>query len=445
MRGSLDAYDRTPLRRRFSKVDFLYLLVVIISFPGYPLLAGSAALLGANNTALSIGMRSVNVVLSIFIILYSLNSARPAFSKKALTLLVVFWIFYLLRITYDTVFFGYRLGQEPTYYWIWSVGGCLVPMLALALRPQSIEDTARVFSSFYLFTFIAVLVALFATSGTVITDVGVAQETGRMRVGNTLNPISLGHLGATMVVLSVWAFTFHRQWCTLIMRLALLIGAGAGFYLLVAANSRGPVVATFICLAIVLLSVNFRYKFGISLFAAVFAISIIPMARYIEDTYGITSMSRLFGMTVEDQVTSSSRLDLISSALDSFWTSPFIGYAIEDPSTRSYPHNVIVEAYLALGVVVGSLFVVILLMMGLRAFKILKRYPQYGWPSLLFLQYAIGAQSSGSLYSSTYMWCSIGLLVSFAMTPTRAAPLSSTRRDKSELSFLGQNRESRLE
>jgi len=393
-------------------------MVVLISFPGYPLLAAAAAIIGVSSTMPSLGMRTVNVVLSIILIYKFFNTRRPAFTKNIILLLTLFWSAYLMRIAYDTSVFSSSLGQEPSFYWIWSIGGCLIPMLALALRPQRTEQ-ADFFGVLYLTTALAAGLAFFAASGAVVDQTGIAQQTGRMRIGNTLNPISLGHLGAMLVILSVWAFIFHRPWRSPKMHVALLAGGSIGFYLLFAANSRGPVVATFICMAAVLLSVEFRYKFIISIFFGVIAISAIPMARYLEENYNITALSRLFGATIAEQAESSSRLDLFASALDGFWASPWVGYAMEDPITASYPHNVIVESYMALGVVFGTLFVLLFVILGAHALKILRHYPQYGWPGLLFLQYGIGAQFSGSLYGATYMWCAMGLLVSVSLRHPR--------------------------
>lgn len=423
----------TADQKIFSKYDNLYLLVIIISFPGYPLIAAASTLMGLNNTALSIGMRSVNVFLCIILILHYLNSSRSVVTRRILFLLTLFWSAYLVRIAYDTVLIDPKLGQDASFYWIWSVGGCLIPMLGLALRPMHICQSERMFAGLYLTTLFAAVIAVFATSAMVISDMGIAQETGRMRIGQTLNPISLGYLGATLLILSVWAFCFHRPWWRAKLRILLLSGCTVGFYLLIAANSRGPIVATFVCLVIVLLSVEFRYKIGILIFSVGFSIIVVPVAKYLEANHGITAFSRLFGKTVEDHVTSSSRLDLFASALEAFWISPLVGSALEDPITGSYPHNVIVEAFMALGIVFGTVFVVISVVMCVRAFRIIKRCPQFGWPSLLFFQFFIGAQFSGSLYASTYMWCAIGLLTSCSLRSEKEVSTSVSLRNRSAL------------
>jgi len=411
-----------------NKLDAAYLAVLLISIPGYPLLAAvvsASGMDGAFSSFASMIMRAANVGLALILIVASLNRRRDNSSDDLIRILLIFWIAYLVRIFFDTIYDPGNLSQEPSYYWIWAVGGSFVPMLALALKPHRIDEADRYFRRFYVVTLVAGVIALFAASGAMVDDLGRVAETGRGRVGdNRLNPIALGHLGAMLAIQSIWAIVFFRPWRRLIIRAMLLSGLGVGFYLLLIANSRGPILAALACMVIVALSVQFRYKAAILLFLGLTAAPIVPLARYLEEAHNISTFSRLFGMSISEHFAQSSRLDLFGAALDGLRDHPWMGSSLETPNIGGYPHNVIIESFMALGIFFGVLLVIIFLLLSMRVFSRFSKYPQCSWPGLLFFQYLIGAQFSGSLYGSTYLWASVGLVVSFSMAKYAARPVT---------------------
>lgn len=395
-----------------AKLDYIYLAVVIMSFPGYPLVASFATLLDLPNTPISLAMRALNFSLALLLIVGGIVSRRGRGASVLLLLLALFWGAYVVRLYVDTLYEPLFLGKEVSYYWVWAIGGSLVPMLGLAMKSSRPEQADGYFRWLYLATLAGCFLSLFLATGTVSTEAGAEYESGRLRL-EALNPISLGHLGAMLVVLSAWALLFHRPWARGSRRLLLLFGLAIGVYVLLAANSRGPVLAALACFLFLLCFVSFRYKFAVMAFLVVGALAVVPLSLYLQEAHNINAFGRLFGMSLEEHAQQSSRLDLYASAFEVFWTNPWLGGAMEDPSTLGYPHNVIVESFMALGLFVTVLFIGVLVALCYRAAVLFRRYPQYGWPALLFLQYLVGAQFSGSLYGSTFMWCAIGLLLSF--------------------------------
>lgn len=409
-----------------AKLDYIYLAVLVMSFPGYPLVAAFATMFGLPNTAMSIAMRALNFALALLLVLAGMVGRRGRGAPVLLLLLMVFWGAYVVRLYSDTLYDPPLLGREVTYYWIWAIGGSLVPMLGLAMkshRPQQADDYFR---WLYLATLAACFLSLFLATGTVSTEAGAEYESGRLRL-EALNPISLGHLGAMLVELSAWALLFHRPWSRGSRRLLLLVGLAIGCYVLLAANSRGPILATIACFLFLLCFVSFRYKFAVMAFLLAGAVAVVPLSLYLEEAHNINAFSRIFGMSLEQHAEQSSRLDLFASAFEVFWANPWFGGALEEPVTRGYPHNVIVESFMALGFFVTVLFIGVLVALCYRAATLFRRHPQYGWPALLFLQYLVGAQFSGSLYGSTFLWCAIGLLLSFGdQARERALQVSRT-------------------
>jgi hypothetical protein len=398
------------------RLDAAYLAVLLMSLPGYPLLvaaANLAGLPGAASSTASMIMRTLNVIVAALLILCSFGRRRDSASNVITQILIVFWAAYFVRMFFDTFIYPDALWQEPYYYWIWAVGGSFIPMLGLARSPQQIEGTDTLFIWFFYATFAACLLAAFAASGTKVDDVGSLVETGRGRIGDDrLNPISLGHLGAMLVIQSIWAIIFFPPWRTVAMRLLVVVALCFGLYVLILANSRGPIVAAIGCLILISLFAPLRQKLLAVLLSGIGVAAILPLAQYVEDNHGISTFSRIFGMSVAESVEQSSRLGLFADALKGFWKNPWIGSSLEIPSVGGYPHNVVIESFMALGIFFGSLVVAAIALLCMRSLSLFSKYPRYSWPCLIFMQYLIGAQFSGSLYGSTYLWASVGLIVS---------------------------------
>lgn len=102
---------------------------------------------------------------------------------------------------------------------------------------------------------------------------------------------------------------------------------------------------------------------------------------------------------------------------------PIIGGPIELPSDGSYPHNIILEAFMVTGIIGGPLFLLFFLTMARLAF-IVFRFSSFGWIAIFHYQVAISALFSGALYSSERYWISAGLVISaYRLADIRAARL----------------------
>lgn len=404
---------RAKPRNAFTlKGGIVFLIVLLICFPGYPLVAASAALVGIPSTPISLGMRAVNAGLALILIIAGLTSKRSRSSDRILFFLFMFWAAYIIRICNDTLLSPEITSNEWHYYWIWAIGGCLLPMLALALAPKTYRSSKFYFKYFYTFTFISGAFAILSASGIAESSTGMLVETGRLRIEGALNPISLGHLGGMLAMQSLWAIFFLKNEKLWPHKLVLIAGMAIGIYLLIAANSRGPIVSATVCMILIITFSDSKRKVGLIALSAILPFVIAPVISFLKRERGIDFLSRFFGSSLSEATEQSQRLALFSSAIDGMKKNPWIGSAMEDPAFGSYPHNIIIESLMSLGVFITIILIVAIILLFIRSIKIFYRAPQYGWASLLFVQYLLGAQFSGSLYNSTYLWCSIGLLIS---------------------------------
>jgi len=221
----------------------------------------------------------------------------------------------------------------------------------------------------------------------------------------------MGHLGVSLFMLSVW-FVFQSVGSTTNMvRFVQVTGIGAGFYLCLASNSRGPLFALLVCIAALFFFSGARRRIGIIVLIIAGSLSALPLAKYLNDVHGISTYSRIFNQSQVQQAKGDARLDLYANALSSFADKPFLGSGLEEYKIGFYPHNVIIESLMATGVFGGALFILLIVALLINGARSYKQDPSTGWAFLLALQYIVGAQFSGALYSSGPFWISIALLI----------------------------------
>jgi len=181
--------------------------------------------------------------------------------------------------------------------------------------------------------------------------------------------------------------------------------------LLVSSASRGPVVATTFALCVYGVS-RLDRKNGVLNFLAVgtFFLAGIWLASLVESKLGFSSMSRIINLIEMggSDASASVRLSLISAAWDQFLSSPLFGSGLEERYSRFYPHNVIVEAFMATGIFGGIAFLALLIAASLYSWRLLIKRSQSGWIAMLCIQYLIAGQFSGSLWGNSGMWSLIG-------------------------------------
>jgi O-antigen ligase len=129
---------------------------------------------------------------------------------------------------------------------------------------------------------------------------------------------------------------------------------------------------------------------------------------------GSGSIERIFATEEELSGTSrfsgteNSRLYLYSLVLEKVEKNPLFGFGLELPDGLGYPHNLILESFLALGILGGLMFIILQIYMLFQAFALLKHKNSYkaawGWLGILFIQYFIASMSSGSIYGSYVLW-----------------------------------------
>lgn len=396
------------IKNRFR--DFPVVLMFACGFFGFFIALALPVVLYAPNRPFTIPFRAITLAVSLFFVYRAFFQPRSIYSGPLL-------YFYLAWV----LIYGSRLflySQETTYtlhgqyeYLMMGIGMCLLPGLGFMF----VWDKRRL--NIALCT-VAIVGSLANWAYCWIYRAGISSAgSGRMRGGDfvgdfvAVNPLQIGYLGSALAVVSYGVlrakFMGHYRWLLLIIMIV------PSCVLVIFSNSRGPVIALIGCSLLflfatvkrgmivqLLISIFFIFTATAGLVFYAIASGSVLLDRFVNTYHGFTEG----GLHM-------SRLDLIRIAIEQGNMAPVFGEFVEIRSESLYPHNYFIEAYLATGIVGLSVFVPLMIGVLIIAFKLMRNYPSVTWVSLLFFHYFFYAMFSSALYSNSYFWCSLGLLL----------------------------------
>ncbi len=397
------------------KKSSIVVFVMLGAVFGYPFVAGISATLGLPNSIISIGLRSLVAFAGLFLIVDNLGAKTHGLGRLLLYCTCLFITLFLLRLIYSTILSSTMSPDTANNYWIWTIGSAVLPVLGLS-SARSYDLNWSLFQNRALFVVLiaSVLVALNMT--TTVTDQIGTYDSGRARL-ETLNPISLGHLGASLLLLTIaifWQLDSKRG----LRALLALIGMAIGAYLTIASNSRGPLVGAAAAICFAWLVSRGTRKVAATLILATAVLTFAPILLWLEVNYGVTTYSRLFGQSFSEETNVVARLDMYWIALSAFGDSPLLGVGLEIKEIGIYPHNVTLEAFLATGLIGGLAFFSMQVLALRISWKVCRAHKDLLWLGMIIVQYIVASQFSGALYASPPLWASIGI-AAFAFNATR--------------------------
>jgi O-antigen ligase len=218
-----------------------------------------------------------------------------------------------------------------------------------------------------------------------------------------VNQISLGHSGCSTVLaaLLLAAGTSSpriRAIATMCIVTALVLMYWTG--------SRGPIVSLACGLAVLAWWYRLELMRSTALLVPVIGLAVLSLAKMDLLLDEIGKQLRFSGAGTD--MSSIERIEVLDLGIDAFLSHPIFGSAFAIPGL-GYPHNVFVEAGMAMGVVGLLLFTVLVV-------RVLALVPPANrtdgsMMALVFIQFLIGGQFSGSLWSSQGIWIGAALML----------------------------------
>jgi O-antigen ligase len=341
---------------------------------------------------------------------YRLLGVRHLRVRLSVTTLVVvfFWTAYSLRFIADATLLQIPLGSPPTDMALSLFAMCLPTFIVLYL----IRDIS-LYGKALTWTMLALGLCCLASMFRTRTSQDVTLH-GRYQGNDILNPVSYGHMGVTAIILGLFVLlqigrTRKRWYLRLLASGTVCLGA----FSILAASSRGALVAGIVLVPIVgYLGLRCGSKlFTIGICIALGFVLSIAITYFSQN--GL-KLDRLLGSAAAYNIANdsvNSRHNMIRDAWREYLDHPWLGSSIVERNALIYPHNAIVEAFMATGTFGGTAFALLVLAAIYRAILLIRRDPAMAWIPICFFQQLIGAMFSGGLYGNVSLWGMMAIML----------------------------------
>lgn len=334
--------------------------------------------IGVDHNA-SIVYRALILAGSIFLIVSVVLKIRIG-NDYFLMAVLIFYFLYSLSLTRSLVFGDNPLGLDDEVYIMMFYGVCAIPALSV-VAINNVDSLKFMKISIYLLGSTCVFsLLLFDFNDLIIKRLATEK----------INPISISHVGVSLIIISLVYYKecLHKN---LIPWVLILVGLGV----VIISQSRGPIVS--------LIFVVYLFIFKQSRFSTFLIVLIVSLSLSV---YGFNFLIEQEGFSrlYETGESTSLRVQSFQGAINQFFESPLLGSHIEEHTTRQYPHNIVIEAFMSTGVFGGVLLMGIIIS-SLRASLLGRKKEGIQLAaSLLYMQYIISAMFSGAIFTNNMFW-----------------------------------------
>ncbi len=369
--------------RRFLVVSRQCAWLFSIALFGYPIVGNLISLFQLESRVLSIPFRVAVGVFSLWLIATTKRLRIDGWRR----LMLMIWFLYCLRLVHDWVFPELDGADYALQFFI---ATSVLPAVAL-LKARAFHQRRYALVAFIIASTGAITSLLTAMFGNAEVQ-DVTATSGRLSLA-ALDPVSLGHLATSAILCGFVLWRGARipaKLCIAVIFLGLL-------WCLILTGSKGPALALVLCIGLWAVRNGQAWKF---------AVLALPVLALVLASEGNPLADRLSG-SQEDESTVD-RLVVLNDSFKQIEGSPFIGSAFVELNSGFYPHNVFVEAGLALGVPGALLFLALMLFGCWRAWKALRG--EYALLGLLYFEGLFAAATAGAIFGATLLWITLAML-----------------------------------
>ena len=345
--------------------------------------------------SVTIPYRAAMLALAISVVLLNLRQRDKSQYSLSFFAFLLFWVILIIRILYDTTLREDISLGDTSLTWVYIVGICMPTILSLAVSYRVI-DVEKAFWWILILAGFTFAIIILKNNALFTLDAAIQ---GRHQGNAAVSTISFGHFGATSIILALYAL-YNRN-TTFFSKLMLVFIVLVGFFFVVRAGSRGPIVA----LVFVFLFLNFGRIKNLFVAFVILGLTILVLSFAVDSVFSaVGNISPLLEarlrVTIEG-VGFGSRDIYYSSAVDLFLESPVWGsqyLIVFDDGSSDYSHNIFLDALMANGIF-GFLLLLYFLSIGLmKSNYLLKNKHSESWLGLLFVQQVSFNMFSGAFY-----------------------------------------------
>lgn len=373
---------------------------IILSIIGYQLATTALIPLvpdaeGASRLV-TVPYRAIILALTVLILLCTPKKSIYFKTGRTLKLLIIFWLFYAIRIAFDIYVRGIETGERSSSHTSISIFIFLIaiPTFLASMKAFKYVNINKL-NKAMLFSMIVYLgVSLMNNSALMNAE---AAENGRISGNAALNTISFGHACLTC---AIFLYCYMRSYkMPIFYKNVLTATVVLALFFMFLAGSRGPVVTFVVIVGLYLIGKqkNKGVAIILVLFFCLMIYAFYMQLLHIIGEFAPTFEQRMLKTILENNT--GGRDLLYQNAIELFLRNPIIGsrflteYGI-------YAHNMILDAFMGLGFLGGA---ALLFMCG-KAFlitsKMLQQKSMYSCVGLLCVQQIMLNMLSGCFYTN---------------------------------------------
>jgi len=339
-------------------------------------------------------------------------------TRQLVLILTVIWLLYALRVVVDT-----QLKLAPAQYSMTEYLGYLLIFTAIpaiaGIRPlseQAIVSCARLIILFAI-PFLALMMYFVGDFYFSVGD----PRLGRVGIDN-VNPILIGNTAGSLLIVGLYVLRnrFHQPLLPALPAATIPIAIGlstASMILLIFAASRGPILPTIAALvALFIRPFSWEKPMGGVMGLLFLVLTFHFFAEIAEGAFGVSVLARISSLLMDPMSDESTymRIESFTGAIGQFLDSPITGDALIEETTQFYPHNAILEAFMATGVVGGGLLVFVYFIGSRAAIKVADRHHAGAFIGALTVQYLVSSMITDALYRLAPMFYLVLLSVAIS-------------------------------
>lgn len=291
------------------------------------------------------------------------------------------------------------------------VGFCLGVIIAFSFRYDPAYHSEKSLRFFWVSLTVALILSYFLS----IESFDLDTTNGRYDANTTINSIMYGQAGCALALISILgALESKKRFVKILFIITILVGLVS----IGKAGSRSPVIVLGIVSIFYFIARGGIYK-SVLIIASILSVIIIFINQIIAflESIGSTLVVRLTSMIMDKET--SGRDAIYTNAWNLIKESPFFGsfYLIRSgPGIGGYPHNFLLEVFMATGLFGGIPFMILLIISIYRSYKIIKNRHQASWIAVLYLQIIAYGMFSTGLYTSQDFWVLLFFVISMNRT-----------------------------
>ena len=326
-------------------------------------------------------------------------------------LMYVFMFWYGMRMVYNIYL---EQIEQTTFanrstYIIYYIFLCILPYLLCRWINWRLVNLKKMLWTLFSLFGLGLLVSLKAVIALVMSGENAFE--GRFEANQLLDTIGYGHLALTFVLICFSLMGFYSgKW-----RWLLVIPLSFGLFSMGIANSRSPFVALFAILGIFcFMRINLKTILGICIVALLLILNIGHIDLFFQEYLNSNFISRLMTIFTFDVENASGRGAFYQEGIRMFMEHPVFGRSIllMGDLRGGYVHNMIIEVFMAIGLLGGVLFLYINFKVFQYAYRLLKLNSRYSFFALIFIQYFIFLQFSRSISLLPVYWTALACVYS---------------------------------